>query len=136
MIDRLFVYGSLLSEAGHEMGARLAREAANLGKASFPGELFKLSWYPGVVESPNGSLVQGELHKLIEPHASLVWLDAYEGLKPGTLRGEEYERVARRVTLLSGDDVEAWIYLYRGSTVGLTRIVSGCWLDRVDGGQT
>ena len=42
------------------MGERLRREARLVGEATIPGRLYKISWYPGVVASPEpGERVHG-----------------------------------------------------------------------------
>ena len=51
MNPHLFVYGTLLSTAGHPMGVRLRREARLIGAASIQGRLYRVSWYPGLVEA-------------------------------------------------------------------------------------
>ena len=46
----LFVYGTLLSSVDHPMARRLGREADLLGPATFAGRLYRVSWYPGMVD--------------------------------------------------------------------------------------
>jgi gamma-glutamylcyclotransferase (GGCT)/AIG2-like uncharacterized protein YtfP len=128
MNPHLFVYGSLMSTAGHAMGARLAAEARLVGPGSIAGRLYRLSWYPGAVESSEpGQRVHGEVYALDDPARSLAWLDAYEGLPPGTLESETYVRVERPVRLASGGEMRAWVYLYRGKVEGLPAIAGGRW---------
>ena len=129
MIPHLFVYGSLMSTAVHPMGQRLAREARLVGRASIQGRLYRISWYPGLVESaaPDG-WVHGEVYELDNPGPSLAWLDAYEGLEPGTTRGRAYERVARPVRLDAGGEIAAWVYLYREDVAGLPAVADGRWV--------
>src|SRR5688572_28349392 len=78
MNPHLFVYGTLLSTAGHPKGARLQREAGLIGAASMPGRLYRIKHYPGLVEGtdPN-ELVHGEVYALNNPTSALTWLDAY-----------------------------------------------------------
>lgn len=125
----LFVYGSLMSAARHPMGERLAREARLLGPASIQGRLYRISWYPGLVDSdaPH-ERVHGEVYGLDRPAQSIEWLDAYEGLEPRTTRGGEYERVARPVLLASGAEITAWVYLYRADVAGLQALADGRWV--------
>ena len=79
MNPHLFVYGTLLSSAGHPMGARLGREARLIGEASIRAALYSLGRYPGLVEAADrGKRVHGEVYALNSPAASLAWLDAYE----------------------------------------------------------
>jgi gamma-glutamylcyclotransferase (GGCT)/AIG2-like uncharacterized protein YtfP len=127
MNPNLFVYGSLMSTAGHPMGERLAREAKLVGNASIQGRLYRISWYPGAVEGGAAQeRVHGEVYALDDPVQALAWLDAYEGLTPGT--PGEYERVERPVRLASGDDMIAWVYLCRSDVAGLQAVLDGRWV--------
>jgi gamma-glutamylcyclotransferase (GGCT)/AIG2-like uncharacterized protein YtfP len=123
----LFVYGTLVSAAGHAMGARLAREATLLGPASMRGRLYKIAWYPGASDTPNAEeRVYGELYALRDPVTSFAWLDAYEGLVAG--RGDnEYARLERAVQPLAGTEVMAWVYLYQRDPDPLAVIGGGRW---------
>jgi gamma-glutamylcyclotransferase (GGCT)/AIG2-like uncharacterized protein YtfP len=129
MNPRLFVYGSLMSSARHPMGERLRREARLLGRATLQGRLYKLSWYPGAVDTPDaGERVHGELYALAEPSRTLAWLDRYEGIAPGRTHSAEYERVERPVRLDGGAELAAWVYLYRGDVAGLSAVPDGRWV--------
>jgi gamma-glutamylcyclotransferase (GGCT)/AIG2-like uncharacterized protein YtfP len=125
----LFVYGSLMSTAGHPMGHRLRREAEPIGSASLPGRLYRVSWYPGLVEAKQpGDRVFGEVFRLHTPSRSLCWLDAYEGLPAKDAGRSEYERAERLARLDDGTEVTAWVYLYRGEVGRLEAVASGRWL--------
>jgi gamma-glutamylcyclotransferase (GGCT)/AIG2-like uncharacterized protein YtfP len=126
---RLFVYGTLLSTAGHPMGARLQREARLIGSATIQGRLFSLGRYPGAVEVAGAdSLVHGELYALNTPAVTLKWLDAYEGILPANREESPYERVVRPVRLASGATVDAWVYLYRKSVRLWPEVKDGRWV--------
>lgn len=130
MNPNLFVYGTLLSAAGHPMGARLQREARLIGPASIRGKLYRITRYPGLVESTNcQDRVHGEVYALNTPASTLKWLDAYEGIVPGKHASNEYERVERDVRLASGENMTAWVYLYRGDVSRFRLIPSGRWAD-------
>ncbi len=129
MNARLFVYGTLLSAAGHAMGARLRREARPIGPGTIEGRLYNLGRYPGLVEATGAdSVVHGELYALNTPAVTLKWLDAYEGIVPGKPEESPYERVVRSVRLDSGQTVDAWVYLYRGNVKLLPEVKDGRWL--------
>ena len=129
MNPNLFVYGSLMSSAGHARGERLRREARLLGEATIQGRLYKISWYPGAVASCEADQrVHGEVYALAHPSSALAWLDRYEGIAPGATRSAEYERVERPVRLASGEEIVAWVYLYRGDVAGLSAVPSGRWV--------
>jgi gamma-glutamylcyclotransferase (GGCT)/AIG2-like uncharacterized protein YtfP len=128
MNPHLFVYGTLLSTTGHPKGARLQREARLIGAGSIPGRLYRIKHYPGLVEGtdPN-ELVHGEVHALNNPVSALTWLDAYEGIVPGALDRNEYERVERTLRLASGEPITAWVYLYRKTVAPFRLIPDGRW---------
>lgn len=129
MNSYLFVYGTLLSGAGHPMGARLRRQARLVGAATIPGRLYSLGRYPGLVERADAQeRVHGELYALHNPVAALKWLDAYEGIVPGDHDQNEYVRAERPVRLGSGEEVAAWVYLYRKDVRHLAPIPGGRWL--------
>jgi gamma-glutamylcyclotransferase (GGCT)/AIG2-like uncharacterized protein YtfP len=123
----LLVYGTLMSTAGHPMAARLAREASLLGPASIQGRLYRIAWYPGVVDTPNAEeRVHGELYALTDPVTSFAWLDAYEGLLAG--RGDnDYARLERPARPLATAEVMAWVYLYQRDPDPLRLIADGRW---------
>lgn len=132
MSDLLFVYGTLLSKASGGLGAverkRLLAEAVPIGPACVHGLLYDLGHYPGLVDStPSGPVVHGEIIRLVDPTATLVWLDTYEGVLPPPDVGE-YVRVVRRAALSDGRAVEAWCYIYQAGTDGAKPIVGGRWL--------
>ena len=129
MNAHLFVYGTLLSAAGHPMGARLRHEAQLLGAATMPGRLYSLGRYPGMVEAADADrLVHGELYSLGMPAVTLRWLDAYEGMVPGKPELSPYARVERRARLASGATLDAWVYLYRKSVKVQPEVPHGRWI--------
>lgn len=129
MNPHLFAYGSLMSSADHAMGKRLRREARLVGEATIQGRLYKVSWYPGAVaNSGSGQRVHGEVYALDSPERALAWLDEYEGIVPGRPNAAEYERVERPARLASGEEVTAWVYLYRGNVTRLSQIPDGRWV--------
>jgi gamma-glutamylcyclotransferase (GGCT)/AIG2-like uncharacterized protein YtfP len=129
MNPHLFVYGTLLSGAGHSKGARLAREGLLIGEATIQGcRLYSLGPYPGLVETADATgLVHGEIYALNNSATSLRWLDAYEGIVPANPQNQ-YERVERKVGLASGEEIMAWVYLYRRDVRRFRLIPDGRWL--------
>lgn len=120
-MDPVFVYGTLRSNAsnGHRMaGGRF------MGKATFAGKLFRVSWYPGMIADVQGC-VQGEVFE-VSP-ALLASLDAFEGLPTGSLVGDEYRREKVTVRLDDGRVMEAWSWLWIAGVEGLKEIPSGDW---------
>jgi gamma-glutamylcyclotransferase (GGCT)/AIG2-like uncharacterized protein YtfP len=128
MNSHLFVYGTLLSTAGHPMGVRLQRQARLVGEASIGGRLYSLGRYPGLVETADaGARVHGEIYALANPAAALKWLDAYEGIVPGDHDENDYVRTERAVRLPSGEEIAAWVYLYRKDVCRFPAIPDGRW---------
>lgn len=124
----LFVYGTLMSDVGHPMGARLAREARLLGPGTISGRLFDLGRYPALVETDSDDeLVHGEVYALNSPPASFRWLDPYEGIVPGRQDYSEYDRLLRPVRLHNGKELTAYVYVYRRDLTRGRYIQDGRW---------
>lgn len=131
MAQHLFVYGTLMSGAGHRMGARLQREARLVGPGRIKGRLYDLGAYPALVETgPADGDVYGEIFELTDPARSFRWLDAYEGIVPGREAQCDYMRVERSVRLEMGGEPAAYVYVYRAPVQGRPIIESGRWLPR------
>jgi gamma-glutamylcyclotransferase (GGCT)/AIG2-like uncharacterized protein YtfP len=124
---RLFVYGSLRSDAPRER--QVAREAyacfdagaVREGKATISGRLYAPDWFPALVPGRGGK-VQGEVWRIENP-CLLAKLDAYEG--------EAYVRETLPATLEDGRRVTAWTYRYVADLTGVPLIASGDYLDWV-----
>jgi gamma-glutamylcyclotransferase (GGCT)/AIG2-like uncharacterized protein YtfP len=128
----IFVYGTLMSAAtgslGRDMRLRLRREARSAGSATVQGVLYDLGTYPGLVRSADPSdRVHGEVLALIDPAATLPWLDDYEGVGRGQASAGEYLRVVEHARLASGASLEIWLYLLQRPLRGLPRIPGGRW---------
>lgn len=107
--EYLFVYGTLRPDSGTPQAARLAREAARLGRARTMGRLLQVQDYPGLVPGPSRTI--GDAYRLDTPAPTLRWLDRYEG--------REFRREVRAVRLAAGDELDAWVYRYTGPVAGL-----------------
>ena len=129
MTDLLFVYGTLLRSADHPMGRRLRREADLLGPATFRGRLYRIAWYPGVVDGADRDIVHGELYRLADPDSAFAWLDEFEGVTRGASNvtgPDEYTRTTRQVTARATAHV-AWVYLYLGAPIDANLQPGGRW---------
>lgn len=125
----LFVYGTLRSGGGHAMSQFLAARSRFVSPASAPGRLYDLGAFPGMVEAANtDERVRGEVCELKEPEATLAALDRYEGCGPENPQPWLYERVLAVVTLETGEQVPAWLYLYRGPLGQARHMPSGDYL--------
>ncbi len=131
--DLLFVYGTLRQGAHCVMSNWLASQAEYLGCGVIPGRLYDVGSYPALrpAQYPEEQVV-GDLYRLRRPGYALKRLDRYEGIGAGQSRPYQYRRDRVMVRLPSGEQYEAWTYLYMGATARLRRIGSGDYLQ--DGG--
>jgi gamma-glutamylcyclotransferase (GGCT)/AIG2-like uncharacterized protein YtfP len=131
-LENLFLYGTLRPSAQGRLGRarreRLQKLSVSLGAASMAGRLYDLGFYPGAIESSlAGDEVHGEAVRMPDPAAIFDWLDVYEGI--GAHGGSRFgfERVQRPVLLAAGDEIQAWVYLYRGAPPPDRLVASGRW---------
>ena len=132
MLNLLFVYGTLRKDVLNSKFHILAQQTPIVrlvGRGRVPGRLFSLDGYPGLVPSGEpGRWVRGELYALEPPKelvGTLTRLDDYEGCGPNDPEPHEYERVVLDVTLESGANKSAWVYVYKGTTANRQEILSG-----------
>jgi len=123
----LFVYGTLMR---HEPAFRyLAAVSQRSARAKLPQALlYSTGRYPIAVDGDGmdgDGVVHGEVHWIAPLAAAelLTQLDRYEG--------DEYERVQRRVILVTGAALTAWVYLGEPIYAATHRpILSGDWRER------
>lgn len=126
MLDRLFVYGTLMRGHDNPMAQLLSRSAEFLGEAHCQGRLYRIKHYPGLVASDDaGDVVYGELFRMRQPRELLAELDMYEACGEGFAEPTEYRRVVWPVTLEDGTVVETWTYLYNWPVNEPAHIASG-----------
>jgi len=128
----LFVYGTLMTRAqgrlGTDMRALLRLNGTSLGAATTAGRLIDLGDYPGFVEAAGpGDVVHGELLRLEDPDEVLAALDAYEGVSLEPAPDDEYARILVPVQPVSGEQVTAWVYCFRGDLAQARPIAGGRW---------
>jgi gamma-glutamylcyclotransferase (GGCT)/AIG2-like uncharacterized protein YtfP len=107
-MERLFIYGSL--QPGGPNEHVLAEIGGDWEPAVVNGNLLEKGWgasmgYPGLVIDERGNDVHGHVFASSNLSAKWSYLDQLEG--------EEYERTVASVTLLSGEQVQAHIYVLR-----------------------
>jgi gamma-glutamylcyclotransferase (GGCT)/AIG2-like uncharacterized protein YtfP len=120
--ELVFVYGTLRrggSNAFRMDGAEF------VGPATVGGVLYRISWYPGLVLDGEGR-VTGEVYR-VGPEL-LRALDEFEGLAAGEIEGSEYRRVKVEALLGDEEELEVWVYGWKGSFNEDERIQSGDWL--------
>jgi len=130
MSEHIFVYGSLRSDVRESRNHLLASEARFVAKARARGQLFQVSWYPGIVgDGASEGWVQGEVYELLAPAPTLLRLDAYEGCGPDDPEPHGFVRVKCETWLATGEWIESWVYRYVGPLDGARLIASGDWAD-------
>lgn len=120
--ELVFVYGTLRrggSNAFRMDGAEF------VGPATVGGVLYRISWYPGLVLEGDGRVI-GEVHR-VGPEL-LRALDEFEGLAAGEIEGSEYRRVKAEALLGGEEELEVWVYEWKGAFNEDERIQSGDWL--------
>jgi gamma-glutamylcyclotransferase (GGCT)/AIG2-like uncharacterized protein YtfP len=123
--ESIFVYGTLRRGASNH---HRLKGAVWRGAATVRGVLYQVSWYPGLVlRDDQVGRVRGDCFEV--PVGLMGELDAFEGLPPGSLCGEEYERVRIDIDLVDGESIRAWAWLWRAGTDGLSKVGSGDWLE-------
>jgi gamma-glutamylcyclotransferase (GGCT)/AIG2-like uncharacterized protein YtfP len=131
MLDRLFVYGTLMRGYDHPMAKRLSRCAEFVGEAWCLGRLYLVKHYPGLVLSEASSdVVHGELYRINNPPELLATLDDYEGCGPGFAPPTAYLRQVLPVTLSKAATSDAWTYVYNRPVAETKRIASGRFLEK------
>lgn len=126
-IHRLFVYGTLRSDAGHEAHSYIERYFSLTGKGKVRGKLYDAVEVPAGVPADGEFFITGELYELKnagEFAEAMHMLDEYECSydRPGepTLFRRELVNVLNNDT-----EITAWIYWYNRPVTGLKSISSG-----------
>jgi gamma-glutamylcyclotransferase (GGCT)/AIG2-like uncharacterized protein YtfP len=130
MLDRLFVYGTLMRGYEHPMAQLLSRSAEFVGTAQCRGRLYLVKHYPGLLLSDQpDEVVHGELYRAYRPQELLATFDEYEGCGPGFAQPTAYLRQLLPVTLMDGTVSKAWSYIYNWPVEETKRIASGRFLE-------
>jgi gamma-glutamylcyclotransferase (GGCT)/AIG2-like uncharacterized protein YtfP len=130
MCNLLFVYGTLRRGFTNPAARFLARHSEFAGAGRARGRLYWLGEYPGMRDAQgSGEWVYGEIYRMTAPEETLGKLDIYEGCGSEDTRPYEFARFQRAVRFDSGEEAEAWVYLYGLDTIGLPRIESGDYLE-------
>ena len=107
-IERLFVYGTL--QPGQPNEHELASISGEWSKAQVRGRLVDVGWgaylgFPGLVIDASADWVAGHVLASATLHREWLRLDAFEGVG--------YERVVTTITLESGEEADAHVYVVR-----------------------
>ncbi len=126
----LFVYGTLVRDAHHEMYRHIHDHGTYAGRAYFHGRLYAVDEYPGAVPSENEiDRVAGELYEFGISTLVLPALDEYEGCGANDPQPTEFVRQEKEVFRETGESVTAWVYIYNRPVDNLRRITSGRFVD-------
>lgn len=125
VVDRLFVYGTLLK--GQTARSLIANQITRTMKSAAAGAIYAFPMgYPGFTDTLGETTptcdVVGEVLWLTELPATFGLLDAYEG--------PDFSRVIKLVTLEDGEQVWTWIYMLADATAIThgTLIEDGDWV--------
>ena len=128
----LFTYGTLMRGFENPFAQRLHSLSTFEGQGTFPGLLYKISWYPGAVYEENSdSQIHGEVYKLRSKEVLLKELDEYEDV----LEDETQSLYVRRIIPIrihDGSMLRCWVYLYNQEIKHLQTIDSGNFRDITD----
>ena len=131
----LFVYGSLRQAFGHPVFRIIATHARFVDLGYLPGMLYSLGEFPAlIVENHENRKVLGEVYSIKNPAPLFKVLDRYENVNsknPGT--GEYIRRELPLCLEKSPDSIQAWVYIYNRPVTGLEPILSGDFLEYMDG---
>lgn len=124
--EYLFVYGTLRRDSNNDMYRLLARHARFLSDGWFNGKLYNVTYYPCAIPSeiPEDK-VYGEIYELLDPEYILPSLDDYEECSEKFPDPKEYRREMRQISLVNGDVIGAWVYIYNLDVGNLHPIKSG-----------
>ena len=120
MLDRLFIYGTLLAVAEHPMGDLLRTAGRFVGVGAIQARLYVIddpdapgqNAYPGAVPSPDpADQVHGEIWAVHDP---AIWprLDAFEACSDDWPEPHEFLLRAVEVRMEDGSLLPARSYLY------------------------
>jgi gamma-glutamylcyclotransferase (GGCT)/AIG2-like uncharacterized protein YtfP len=125
----IFVYGTLLKDAGAAMHSLLATHCQYFTDGYAQGRLYEVEDYPGLIESSSPQdRVKGELYLILDETNLLAELDTYEGC--GESCSEPHLYIRKKVTIFreDGETVSAWVYIYNHEVADLRHIESGDYL--------
>ena len=131
MLDRLFVYGTLMRGFDNSMATLLRQAADFIGAARCRGRLYSVKHYPGLVLSDDADdVVFGEVYRLRRPKELLREFDMYEACGEGFAEPTEYIRQMLPVSFEDGAVSDVWTYVYNWPVAHLPRITSGRFVEK------
>jgi len=125
----LFVYGTLRRGASADLSLQYPDSVRWVRCGWVHGQLFRVTYYPGLVLQASGNRVMGDLFELINPDVMLACLDDFEGCSERYPTPHEYRRQLTDIFCDAGPPHKAWVYVYHHATHGLGTISSGNFLE-------
>ena len=126
----MFFYGTLMTGFMRLGRSRIDPVLRPEGRGWIHATLFDLGIYPAAIPSFDHR-VWGEVHRMLDPGATLAQLDEIEGFRPGEPDASLYTRVETPVTLSDGHVAPAWAYFYNAPLGRAQRIESGDYLEHL-----
>jgi gamma-glutamylcyclotransferase (GGCT)/AIG2-like uncharacterized protein YtfP len=118
----IFVYGSLMG--GFELHHWL-RDSEFVCGGAVAGKLVTLGAYPGLLDGDG--LVRGEVYRCPSIDGWLTGIDRVERCDPTNPTHSLFVRVARRITLTDGAELDAWVYMLNQRQTSAPFIPGGDW---------
>lgn len=131
MSDCVFFYGTLMTPFNRPGRLRITPKLAFEGRGTIAAALFDLGIYPAAIPTNDGSVVWGEVYRMLDAGPVLATLDEIEGYRPNEPEQSLYLRVQTQVTMDDGRVLEAWAYFYNAPLGRAERIASGDYLEHL-----
>jgi gamma-glutamylcyclotransferase (GGCT)/AIG2-like uncharacterized protein YtfP len=113
------------------MSRYLHNHAEMVGRASFQGKLYHITWFPGAVLSTDkADRVYGTLFKLKHGDTVFKVLDDYEDFDAKNTESSLFKREIVTANLEDETTLKTWVYLYNQALNGHKQITSGDFLNR------
>jgi len=113
--EYLFSYGTLQPTLAPASLAPLVSRFEHVGEGFVHGRLYDLGDYPGAVPDAScESRIEGTVFRLPVDPQVLSRLDAYEEFNPQSWETSLFVRVVEPVRMMSGSELNCWMYVYRG----------------------
>jgi len=130
VIERIFVYGTLMGGFDRLRRAGIDVRMRFLSRGWIAGALYDLGLFPAAIPSHEGR-VWGEVYEVEDDPSVVRTLDQLEGYRPGDPDTSLYLRAETGVTLEAGGVVPAWVYFYNAPLGRGERIASGDYLEHL-----
>ena len=126
----LFVYGTLRKGFSHSFLNDIAMDMNLVAKGEINAEFFDIGEYPAALPTKEKNAhIEGDIFEINHPRKVLKILDDYEGFDRNDKKNSEYLRKKTNIQLISGDNLEAWVYWYNFPVNPLKKITNKSYLE-------